>query len=125
MTPDFSIAWLIFNIFLAGITLVWGIFRYRRGIWLRKPSLKFLAYLLWGIGGVALVSSAFPFSYLYTEHLWFFETVVYDDVFWNTPENTLGCLCLILLGCLRVHEYQCCNSQSALPGAGSIGTPYP
>ena len=83
MTPDLAIAWLIFNVFLITITLVWGIFLYRRGIWYRKLSLKVQAYLLWGIGGIALLSSMSPFAYLYTEHLYFFEEVGYANVFWK------------------------------------------
>ncbi len=83
MTPDLAIAWLIFNVILVTITFIWGIFRFRRGIWYRKLSLKIQAYLLWGIGGIALLSSIFPFSYLYTEHLWFFENAGYTNVFWK------------------------------------------
>ena len=103
MTPDLAIAWLIFNVFLVGITLVWGIFRYRRGIWYRRLTLKIQAYLLWGIGGVALLSSIFPFAYLYTEHLWFtsinspnafwnvwFDKVNYADVFWKLRKIRWG-----------------------------------
>lgn len=83
MTPDISIAWLLLNIVVITITLIWGIYRYRRGIWYRKLSLKFQAYFLWGIGGLALLSSFYPYAYLYTEHLWFFENVGYPDVFWK------------------------------------------
>ncbi len=83
MTPDLAIAWLIFNVILVTITLVWGISRYRRGIWYRRLSLKIQAYLLWGIGGIALLSSISPFAYLYTEHLFFFEEVGYANVFWK------------------------------------------
>lgn len=83
MTPDISIAWLLLNIVVITITLIWGIYRYRRGIWYRKLSLKFQAYLLWGIGGIALLSSFYPYAYLYTEHLWYFENVGYPDVFWK------------------------------------------
>lgn len=120
MTPDFSIAWLIFNIFLAGITLVWGIFRYRRGIWLRKPSLKFLAYLLWGIGGVALVSSVFPFSYLYTEHLWFFETVAYDDVFWNIRKIRWSVFALFFLVALGFMNINAAIANLLCPEPGQV-----
>ncbi len=90
MTPDFAIAWLLFNVSLITIMLVWGIIRYRRGIWYRKLSLKVQAYLLWAIGGVALLSSMFPFAYLYTEHLWFFENVGYADVFWKIRKMRWG-----------------------------------
>ena len=90
MTPDLAIAWLIFNVFLITITLVWGIFLYRRGIWYRKLSLKVQAYLLWGIGGIALLSSISPFAYLYTEHLWYFEVVGYADVFWKIIKTRWG-----------------------------------
>ena len=90
MTPDLAIAWLIFNVILVTITLTWGIFRYRRSIWYRKLSLKIQAYLLWGIGGIALLSSISPFSYLYTEHLWYFEVVGYADVFWKIIKTRWG-----------------------------------
>ncbi len=83
MNPDLAIAWLIFNVVLFGITLVWGIIRFRRGIWYRKLALKIQAYFLWGIGGAALLSSISPFAYLYIEYLWFFEAVNYFDPFWT------------------------------------------
>ncbi len=83
MTPDISIAWLLLNVVVITITLIWGIYRYRRGIWYRKLSLKFQAYFLWGIGGLALLSSFYPYAFLYTEHLWYFENVGYPDVFWK------------------------------------------
>jgi len=82
MTPDLAIAWLIFNVILVTITLIWGIFLFRRGIWYRKLSLKVQAYLLWGIGGIALLSSMSPFTYLYIEHLWF-VSVNYAHIFWK------------------------------------------
>ena len=120
MTSDFSIAWLIFNVFLAGLTLVWGIFRYRRGIWLRKASLKFQAYLLWGIGGVALVSSAFPFSYLYTEHLWFFETVGYDNTFWNIRKVRWGVFALFFLVALGFMNINALIANWLCPEPGQL-----
>ncbi len=83
MNPDLAIAWLIFNVVFFGITLVWGIIRFRRGIWYRKLALKIQAYFLWGIGGAALLSSISPFSNLYLEYLWFFEGVNYFDTFWT------------------------------------------
>ena len=83
MTPDISIAWLLLNIVVITITLIWGIYRFRKGIWYRKLSLKFQAYLLWGIGGIALLSSFYPYAFLYTEHLWYFENVGYPEVFWK------------------------------------------
>ena len=90
MTPDIAIAWLLFNVFLVVLTLIWGIFRFRKAVWYRKLILKFQAYLLWGIGGIALLSSIFPFSYLYTEHLWFFENVGYSEVFWKIRQVKWG-----------------------------------
>ena len=83
MNPDLAIAWLIFNVVFFGITLIWGIIRFRRGIWYRKLALKIQAYFLWGIGGIALLSSISPFAYLYLEYLWFFENVNYFDPFWT------------------------------------------
>ncbi len=90
MTPDIAIAWLLFNFFLVVLTLIWGIFRYRKGTWYRKLVMRFQAYLLWGIGGIALLSSIFPFSYLYTEHLWFYENVEYSEVFWKIRQVKWG-----------------------------------
>ena len=69
--------------------LVWGIIRYRRGIWYRKLSLKIQAYLLWSIGGVALLSSMSPFAYLYTEHL-SYVSVNYADIFWKLRKMRWG-----------------------------------
>ena len=89
MTPDIAIAWLLFNFFLIVLTLIWGIFRYRKGTWYRKLVFRFQAYLLWGIGGIALLSSIFPFSYLYTEHLWFIE-VRHSEVFWKIRQVKWG-----------------------------------
>lgn len=83
MNPDLAVAWLIFNVVFFGITFVWGIIRFRRGIWYRKLALKIHAYLLWGIGGAALLSSISPFSYLYIEYLWFFEGGNYFETFWT------------------------------------------
>ena len=83
MSPDISIAWIILNVVVITITTILGIYRYRRGIWYRKLSLKFQAYLLWGIGGIALISSFYPYTYLYTEHLWYFESTGYPNVFWK------------------------------------------
>lgn len=90
MTPDIAIGWLLFNVFLVVLTLIWGIFRFRKGVWYRKLILRFQAYLLWGIGGVALLSSIIPFSYLYTEHIWRFENVGYSDVFWKIRQVKWG-----------------------------------
>ena len=90
MTPDIAIAWLLFNFFLIVLTLIWGIFRFRQGTWYRKLVFRFQAYLLWGLGGVALLSSIIPFSYLYTEHIWRFEGVGYSDVFWKIRQVKWG-----------------------------------
>ncbi len=90
MTPDIAIGWLLFNVFLVVLTLIWGIFRFRKGVWYRKLVLRFQAYLLWGIGGAALLSSIIPFSYLYTEHIWRFENVGYADVFWKIRQVKWG-----------------------------------
>lgn len=90
MTPDIAIGWLLFNVFLVVLTLIWGIFRFRKGVWYRKLILRFQAYLLWGIGGAALLSSIIPFSYLYTEHIWRFENVGYADVFWKIRQVKWG-----------------------------------
>ena len=90
MTPDIAIAWLLFNVFLVVLTLIWGIFRFRKGIWYRKLLLQFQAYFLWGIGGIALLSSIIPYSYLYTDHLWYFENVGYSEIFWKIRKVKWG-----------------------------------
>ncbi len=97
MTPDIAIAWLLFNFFLVVLTLIWGIFRFRKGTWYRKLAFKFQAYLLWGLGGIALLSSIIPFSYLYTEHIWRFDFdgvdksgVGYSEVFWKIRQVKWG-----------------------------------
>lgn len=89
MTPDLAIAWLLFSVVLIGITLVFGILQYRRGLWYRKLSLKIQGYLLWGIGGIALLSCIYPFSFLYTEHLWF-DSVNYSEIFWKIRKMRWG-----------------------------------
>ncbi len=90
MTPDIAIGWLLFNVFLVVLTLIWGIFRFRKGVWYRRLILRLQAYLLWSIGGAALLSSIIPFSYLYTEHIWRFENVGYADVFWKIRQVKWG-----------------------------------
>ena len=90
MTPDLAITWLLLNLLLVVGMLIWGIYRFRRGIWYRKLSWKVQAYLLWSIGGIAALSSCYPLAYLYTEHLWFFENTGYVDVFWTIIKTRWG-----------------------------------
>ncbi len=87
MSVNFAISQLGICLILVVVTLVWGIFRYRKGIGYgnvksRHRWFRFQGYLLWFLGGLIVCSSTVPIAYLYTEHLWF-ESVGYADVFWK------------------------------------------
>lgn len=83
MTADLAIAQLLLSILLVGVTLIWGILRYRRsGYWRRGVHNKLQAYLLWTLSVLIAMSCFFPLAHLYTEHLWF-EHVGYAAVFWG------------------------------------------
>ena len=90
MTADLAIAQLLLSILLIGVTLIWGIFRYRRsGYWRRGVHNKLQAYLLWTLSAFIALSCFIPLAYLYTEHLWF-ENVGYADVFWGFQKVRWG-----------------------------------
>ena len=90
MTADLAIAQLLLSTLLIGVTLIWGIFRYRQsGYWRRGVHNRLQAYLLWTLSGLITLSCFFPLAYLYTEHLWF-ESVGYADVFWNLQKLRWG-----------------------------------
>ena len=90
MTADFAIAQLLLSILLIGVTLIWGIFRYRRsGYWRRGVHNKLQAYLLWTLSAFITLSCFIPLAYLYTEHLWF-ENGGYTDVFWGFQKVRWG-----------------------------------
>ena len=83
MTVNLAIAQLLLSGLLVGVTLIWGIFRYRRRSQRRRDRYnKLQAYLLWALSALIAGSCFFPLAHLYTEHLWF-ESVVYTDVFWG------------------------------------------
>ena len=83
MTVNLAIAQLLLSGLLVGVTLIWGIFRYRRRSQRRRDRYnKLQAYLLWALSALIAASCFFPLAHLYTEHLWF-ESVVYTDVFWG------------------------------------------
>ena len=83
MTVNLAIAQLLLSGLLVGVTLIWGIFRYRRSSQRRRDRYnKLQAYLLWTLSMLIAISCFFPLAHLYTEHLWF-ESVVYTDVFWG------------------------------------------
>ena len=83
MTVNLAIAQLLLSGLLVGVTLIWGIFRYRRSSQRRRDRYnKLQAYLLWTLSALIAISCFFPLAHLYTEHLWF-ESVVYTDVFWG------------------------------------------
>ncbi len=83
MSANIAIAQLLFSAFIVSVTLVWGIFRYRRGDYYRRNRFaKLQAYLLWIFGGLVGVSMFYPLSFLYTEHLWY-ENLGYEGIFWR------------------------------------------
>ena len=90
MTADLAIAQLLLSTLLIGVTLIWGIFRYRRsGYWRRGVHSKLQAYLLWTLSALITLSCFFPLAHLYTEHLWF-ENIGYADVFWGLQKVRWG-----------------------------------
>ena len=61
MTADFAIIQLLLSILLIGVTLIWGIFRYRRsGYWRRGVHNKLQAYLLWTLSALITLSCFIP-----------------------------------------------------------------
>ncbi|MXV83540.1 hypothetical protein F4X88_05200 [Candidatus Poribacteria bacterium] len=90
MTADLAIAQLLLSTLFVGVTLIWGILRYRRsGSWRRGVHNKLQAYLLWTLSVLIAMSCFFPLAHLYTEHLWF-EHVGYAAVFWGLQKVRWG-----------------------------------
>ena len=90
MTADLAIAQLLLSTLFVGVTLLWGILRYRRsGYWRRGVHNKLQAYLLWTLSVLIAMSCFFPLAHLYTEHLWF-EHVGYAAVFWGLQKVRWG-----------------------------------
>ena len=103
MSANIAIAQLLFSAFIVSVTLVWGIFRYRRGDYRRRDRFaKLQAYLLWIFGGLVGVSMFYPLSFLYTEHLWY-ENLGYEGIFWRDPSDSVGVLPILLHHCCGVH----------------------
>ena len=83
MTVNLAIAQLLLSACLVSVAFIWGIFRYRRGDFRRRDRYsKLQAYLLWAVGGLIGISTFYPLSFLYTEHL-LQESLGYVDVFWG------------------------------------------
>ena len=98
MTANLAIAQLVLSALLVSVTLIWGIFRYRRGDYYRRDRhSKLQAYLLWGLSGLIGVSTFYPLAWLYTEYLWY-EHLGYTDVFWGLHKIRWGffALCFIV-----------------------------
>ena len=90
MTANLAIAQLLLSGLLIGVTLIWGIFRYRQSSRRRRDRYnKLQAYLLWTLSALIASSCFFPLTYLYTEHLWF-ESVGYADIFWDLQRVRWG-----------------------------------
>ena len=98
MSANIAIAQLLLSALLVSVTLIWGILRYRRGDYYRRDRYnKLQAYLLWAFGGLIGISTFYPLSYLYTEHLWY-ENLGYADVFWGLHRIRWGffALCFVI-----------------------------
>ena len=105
MTADLAIAQLLLSVFLSAVTLIWGIFRYRRSRQRRRQASKLQAFLLWILSALIAVSSFMPLAYLYTEHLWF-ESLGHPDVFWGLQQikwGIFGVCFLIALGFMNAN----------------------
>ncbi len=100
MTANLAIAQLLLSAFLSAVTLIWGVFRYRRSRQRRRQAFKLQASLLWILSALIAVSSFMPLAYLYTEHLWF-ESLGHSDVFWGLQQirwSIFGVCFLVALG---------------------------
>ena len=98
MSANIAIAQLLLSAFVVSVTLIWGIFRYRRGDYYRRDRYsKLQAYLLWIFGGLVGASMFYPLSFLYTEHLWY-ENLGYEGIFWRLHRIRWGffALCFIV-----------------------------
>ena len=98
MSANIAIAQLMLSAVIVSVTLIWGIFRYRRGDYYRRDRYsKLQAYLLWIFGGLVGVSMFYPLSFLYTEHLWY-ESLGYEGIFWRMHRIRWGffALCFII-----------------------------
>ena len=97
MTVNLAIAQLLLSACLVSVAFIWGIFRYRRGDFRRRDRYsKLQAYLLWAVGGLIGISTFYPLSILYTEHLWQ-ESLGHADVFWGLQRIRWGFFLLCFL----------------------------
>ena len=97
MSANIAIAQLLLSAIIVSVSLIWGIFRYRRGDYRRRDRYsKLQAYLLWRFGGLVGVSTFYPLSFLYTEHLWY-ENLGYEGIFWRLHRIRWGffALCFV------------------------------
>lgn len=105
MTPNLAIAQLLLCVCLGAVTLILGIFRYRRSRQRRRRVHKFQAYLLYILSALIGLSSFMPLAYLYTEHLWF-ESLGHADVFWGLQQirwGIFGVCFLVALGFMNAN----------------------
>ena len=97
MSANMAIAQLLLSALIVSVSLIWGIFRYRRGDYRRRDRYsKLQAYLLWIFGGLVGLSTFYPLSFLYTEHLWY-ENLGYEGIFWRLHRIRWGffALCFV------------------------------
>ncbi len=105
MTANLAIAQLLLSIALGTVTLIGGIFRYRRSLQRRRGAFKLQAYLLWILSALIGLSSFIPLAHLYTEHLWF-ESLGHPEVFWGLQQirwGIFGVCFLIALGVMNIN----------------------
>ena len=105
MTANLAIAQLLLSIALSTVTLIWGVFRYRRSRQRRRGAFKLQAYLLWILSALIGISGFMPLAHLYTEHLWF-ENLGHPEVFWGLQQirwGIFGVCFLIALGFMNIN----------------------
>ena len=105
MTADLAIAQLLLCMFLGAVTLIWGIFRYRRSRQRRRNAFRLQASLLWILSALIGLSSFMPLAHLYTEHLWF-ESLGHSNVFWGLQQirwGIFGVCFLVALGFMNAN----------------------
>ena len=121
MTANLAIAQLLLSIVLGTVTLIWGIFRYRRSRHRRRGAFKFQAYLLWILTGLIGIGSFMPLAHLYTEHLWVREPRT-PGCLLGTPAGPMGHLRCLLPHRPRIHEHQRHHRERTLPRIPRVPT---
>lgn len=90
MKANLAIAQILIGFVIGVITLIAGIFIYRRARRTQNLGLRMKAYGVWIVSLLLMVVLLLPaLAYLYTEHLWF-ESVGYANIFWGVLKSRWG-----------------------------------